>query len=127
MTWSGSADGRWPGTCYAHIGRIRLWVPRILLLALTWFYVFALGRRVRGSGGAGTFRSGTVSTRVTTIDLFWRCSHAPPAPARIRDRGGRAAVPRRPRRHAQRVGLRPRLARHPPGHARPRAGRHRAR
>ena len=45
----------------------------------------------------------------------------------VRDRAGRAAVPRHPRRHAQRVGLRPRLARRPPGRARPRPGRHRAR
>ena len=37
------------------------------------------------------------------------------------------AVPRRPRRHAQRIGLRPRLARRPPGRPRPRPGRHRAR
>lgn len=40
---------------------------------------------------------------------------------------GRQAVPRRPRRHAQRIGLRPRLARRPPGRPRPRPGRHRAR
>ena len=37
--------------------------------------------------------------------------HAPPAPAPVRDRGGRAAIPQYPWRHAQRVGLRPRLAR----------------
>ena len=36
------------------------------------------------------------------------------------------AVPRRPRRDAQRVGLRPRMARRPPGRPRPRPGRHRA-
>ena len=45
----------------------------------------------------------------------------------FRHRAGREAVPRRQRRHAQRVGLRPRLARRPPGRARPGPGRHRAR
>ena len=49
-----------------------------------------------------------------------------PAPACVRDRAGRAAVPRHPRRHAQRIGLRPRLARRPPGRPRPGPGRHRA-
>jgi integrase len=53
--------------------------------------------------------------------------HAPPAPACVRDRAGRAAVPRHPRRHAQRIGLRSRLARRPPGRPRPGPGRHRTR
>ncbi len=52
---------------------------------------------------------------------------APPAPSRVRHCAGREAVPRRQGRRAQRVGLRPRLARRPPGRARPWAGRHRAR
>ena len=38
---------------------------------------------------------------------------APAAPARVRDCAGRAAVPRRPRRHPQREYLRARLARRP--------------
>ena len=52
--------------------------------------------------------------------------HARPAPACVRDHAGRAAVPRRPRRNTQRVGLRPRLVRRPPGRARPGPGRHRS-
>src|ERR1022692_2069064 len=86
MTWSGSADGRWPRTCYAHIGRIRLWVPRILSLALTWSYVFALGRRVRGSGSAGTSRSGTVGTGVTPYPPASPL-HQPPSPLIWANRG----------------------------------------
>ena len=53
--------------------------------------------------------------------------HALPSPRRPWHHAGREAVPRRPRRHTQRVGLRPRLARRPPGRARPGPGRHRAR
>jgi integrase len=53
--------------------------------------------------------------------------HAPPSSRRPWHHAGRQAVPRRPRRHAQRIGLRPRLARRPPGRPRPRPGRHRAR
>ena len=53
--------------------------------------------------------------------------HALPSPRRPWHHAGREAVPRRPRRHGQRVGLRPRLARRPPGSARPGPGRHRAR
>ena len=45
----------------------------------------------------------------------------------LRHRAGRAAVPRHPRGHAQRVGLWPRLAHRPPGRARPGPGCHRAR
>ena len=53
--------------------------------------------------------------------------HGPSAPRRPWHHDGREAVPRRPRRHAQRVGLRPHLARRPPGSARPGPGRHCAR
>ena len=49
---------------------------------------------------------------------------APAAPAQVWDRTGRAAVPRRPRRHPQRKHLRPHLARRPRDRARPAAGRH---
>jgi hypothetical protein len=54
-------------------------------------------------------------------------AHAPPPPAPVRHHTGRAAVPRHPRRHTQRIGLRSRLARRPPGRAGPGAGRHHAR
>ena len=50
-----------------------------------------------------------------------------PSPACSRHRAGRAALPRHPRGHAQRVGLWPRLAHRPPGRARPGPGCHRAR
>ena len=53
--------------------------------------------------------------------------HALPSPRRPWHHAGRETVPRRLRRHAQRVGLRPRLARRPPGRARPAPSRHRAR
>jgi integrase len=52
---------------------------------------------------------------------------APPSPPRLRHYPGRGAVPRDTWRHAQRIGLRPRLARRPPGRARAGTGRHRAR
>ena len=52
---------------------------------------------------------------------------APPPPSPLRHRPGRAAVPRHAWRHAQRIGLRPSLARRPPGRARAGTGRHRAR
>ncbi len=48
----------------------------------------------------------------------------------LRDHGdyaGRAAISRHPRRHAQRIGLRPDLARRPPGRPRSGAGRYHAR